>query len=118
VLRLFNRHVFADEVRYRTATRTYMDLWLAAKAAGEDEPMLREGRRVRWIETALAPLRSTVAPATWDRLVAALTLVAGAEIMVVMRDVAHLDADAALEVTDWAARALITAALAEDPPPP
>ena len=46
-----------------------------------------------------------------DRLVAALSLVMGAESMVALRDVCHLSADDALAVTDWATRALLEAAL-------
>jgi AcrR family transcriptional regulator len=113
VLGSFNQHVFADEASYRTASRLYLDLWLAAKAAGDDEPVVREGRRRRWIEATLAPLRPSMAPATWDRLVAALTLVAGAETMITLRDVARLDAAAAMAVTDWAVQALVAAAIAE-----
>jgi AcrR family transcriptional regulator len=115
VLRSFNEHVFADEASYRSASRLYLDLWLAAKAAGDDEPVVREGRRRRWIEASLAPLRASMAPATWDRLVAALTLVAGAETMITLRDVARLDADQAMAVADWAVQALVAAATAEQP---
>ncbi len=57
VLRLLNEHVLADEVRYRTSIRLYLDLWLAAKAAGDDDPVVREGRRHRWIEASLASMR-------------------------------------------------------------
>jgi AcrR family transcriptional regulator len=115
VLRLLNEHVVAEEVRYRTATRLYLDLWLAAKAAGDDDPVVREGRRRRWIEQSLAPVRPTLDPVVWDRVVAALTLVAGAEPMIVLRDVARLDFDEAQAVAAWAAQVLVTAAL--DAPP-
>ena len=115
VLGSFNQHVFADEASYRTASRLYLDLWLAAKAAGDDEPVVREGRRRRWIEATLAPLQPSLPAQTWHRLVAALTLVAGAEAMITLRDVARLDAEEALAVTDWAVRALVAAALAERP---
>jgi hypothetical protein len=40
---------------------------------------------------------------TTARLVAGLSLLGGMEAMTVLRDVCHLDAEAALAVTDWAA---------------
>ena len=115
LLGLLNQHVLADEVQYRTSTRLYLDLWLAARAGGDEDPVVREGRRSRWIETTLAPLRDALPVATWDRLVAALTVVAGAEAMIVLRDIARVDGEHALEVSDWAMRALLAAALVEPP---
>ena len=104
-----NRHVHAAEVQYRTAMRLYQDQWLDAAAKGEDAPVVREGRRTRWLAQSLAPIGDAVSPAELDRLIAALSLVTGAEAMVVLRDVCQLDADAASAVTDWAARALLDA---------
>jgi AcrR family transcriptional regulator len=113
VLELFNRHVFAEEARYRTVLRLYLDLWLAAVAAGDDAPIVREGRRRRWMGRTLAPLAGELGDAERDRLVAALSMVSGAEAMVVLRDVCQLQPPEALEVTGWAARALVRAALQE-----
>jgi AcrR family transcriptional regulator len=109
VLTLFNRHVHADEVRYRTAMRLYLDMWLTAVSDGDDAPVVREGRRKRWFTQSLAPLRGTVADADIERLVAALSMIAGCESLIVLRDVCQLDHDAALAVTDWAARTLLAA---------
>jgi AcrR family transcriptional regulator len=109
-----NRHVFADELRYRQLLRTYLDLGIAAARDGDGEPVVRVGRRVRWFADTLASLRDEVGDAAIDRLVAGLALVAGAEAMVVLRDVCHLDDDAAVAVTRWAADALVTATLAVD----
>jgi len=113
VLHVFNRHVLAEEARFRNAIRVYQDLWLGASAAGDDAPVVREGRRTRWFETSLAPLRAPVGDAAVDRLIAALALLAGGEAIVVMRDVCRLGDDQAVAVTDWAARALVEATLAE-----
>jgi AcrR family transcriptional regulator len=107
VLDLFNRHVFAAESQYRTALRLYLDLWLAAAAAGDDAPVVREGRRRRWFEQSLAPLRSTVDDREWDRLVAALCVLGGAEAAVVLRDVCQLEPEKALAITGWAAETLL-----------
>jgi AcrR family transcriptional regulator len=105
----FNRHVHAEEVQYRTALRLYQDQWLDAVANGDDAPLVREGRRGRWFAQSLAPLADTVSQPDLDRLSAALSLVAGPEAMVVLRDICHLEDDAALAVADWMARLLLEA---------
>jgi AcrR family transcriptional regulator len=107
VLDLFNRHVFDAEAQYRTALRLYLDRWLDAAARGDDEPILREGRRRRWYEESLAPLRSSVDADAWDRLVTALCLLGGPEAMAVLRDVCQLDQDTGRAVTRWAAETLL-----------
>jgi AcrR family transcriptional regulator len=111
VLDGFNRHVLADELGYRTALRLYLDLWLAAAATAETAPIVREGRRRRWLEQSLAPLRDAVPDAQLERLAAALSVLSGAEAIVVLRDIYHLEPDEALAVTRWAARALVEATL-------
>jgi AcrR family transcriptional regulator len=114
VLGLLNQHVLADEVRYRTVLRVYLDLWLAGTASGDDTPVVRVGRRHRWLTESLASIRDDVDDAAWSRLVAGLSMLAGGEAMFVLRDVCRLDGDDALVVADWAARALIAATLAPE----
>jgi AcrR family transcriptional regulator len=109
LLALFNRHVRDEEVQYRTTLRFYLDQWLAAVAEGDDNPVVREGRRKRWFTELLAPFGDTVPAADLERLVAGLSMLAGAEALMVLRDVCHLDDDEAQAVTQWAARALIDA---------
>ena len=113
VLRALNRHVLADESRYRTMMRLYREMWADAVGRGDAEPVVREGRRLRWIDTTLAPISGELDAAEVARLRAALALVTGAEAMVALRDVARLTPDDALAVADWAAGALISAALGE-----
>jgi AcrR family transcriptional regulator len=116
---LFNRHVLADETLYRTSLRFYLDTWLAANGAGKnDETSVREGRRTGLIAKALEPLEGKLPDADMRRLQAALCLVAGVEAMVVMRDVCRLGDDEALQVTRWAADAIVRAGLHPDQPPP
>ncbi len=112
VLRLLNRHVLDEEARFRNAIRVYQDLWLGASAKGDDAPVVREGRRMRWFATCLAPLRAQAGDAAVDRLIAGLSILGGGEAVVVLRDVCRLDGDEALAVADWAARALVAATLA------
>jgi AcrR family transcriptional regulator len=115
ILDLLNRQVLAEEVRFRNAMRVYQDLWLAASTAGDASPVVREGRRKRWFETALAPLRDELGDAALERLVAGLSVLGGMEAMIVLRDVCRLSPDEALAVTDWAARALIAASVEGSP---
>src|SRR5215468_2536416 len=84
---LFNRHALANERLYRTGTRHYMDMWLAANRAGDDHPYTREGRRAQMIADILGPLRASVPKADLRRVEAALCLVAGGEAIQVLRDI-------------------------------
>jgi AcrR family transcriptional regulator len=70
-------------------------------------------RRVEWIETALAPLRDQLDAQQFDRLVAALAMVVGWEPLIVQRDICGLTAAQGEELSVWAARALVAAAVAE-----
>jgi AcrR family transcriptional regulator len=67
-------------------------------------------RRVEWIERALEPLRETLPPERFERLVSALTLLIGWESMIVLQDIRGLTQAEAEEVCVWAARALLDAA--------
>jgi AcrR family transcriptional regulator len=113
VLQLLNRHVLDEEVQYRTTMRLYLDQWLTAVAEGDEAPIVREGRRRRWFAESLAPLRAGLPKKDVDRLIAALSLTGGIEAISVLRDVCQLERDEALAVTEWAARALLDAALGE-----
>ena len=70
-------------------------------------------RRIEWLERALEPLRDRLGPASYDRLVSALSVVVGWESLVVLTDVRGQDRDAQAETVAWAARALVRAALEE-----
>jgi AcrR family transcriptional regulator len=106
----FNQRVLDDERPFRTALRLYLDQWLAADDDG-DAPVVREGRRVRWLEELLRPLEGEIPDDELRRLRLALCLVTGAEIPMTMRDVCHLDTDEAIAVTRFAAEAILAAAL-------
>ena len=67
-------------------------------------------RRVAWIEKALAPVRDTLSPKEFERLVSALSIVVGWEALIVLADVRALDAEDQRETVLWAARAILRAA--------
>lgn len=70
-------------------------------------------RRMEWIAQVLEPLRSRLSDEQYERLTSALAVVLGWEAMIVLRDVRGLDAEDEQRVMRWAARALVTAMLAE-----
>ena len=110
----FNPIVFAEEAAMRTALRTYLDTWLEARRRGDRDLPVREGRRMRWLDKVLEPVRRDFTPAQWRRLRCALALTLSMDAMVVMKDVCRLENDKeALEVLRWAAVALLRAGLAE-----
>src|SRR5262252_8058935 len=80
---------------------------------GRDVPR-RGYRRVEWIESALSPWRARLSPARWRRLVAGLAMVVGWEALIVQRDVCGLSAAEGEELSVWAARALLRAALQDE----
>jgi len=113
VLHRFNQHVLAEEVRFRNAMRVYQELWFTASAAGDPAPVIREGRRTRWLQTCLAPLRARAGDDAIERLVPGLSVFMGMEAMTTLLDVCRLSPDEALAVADWAARALVDATLGD-----
>jgi AcrR family transcriptional regulator len=111
-LREFNSIAFANEPQMRMALKVYLDTWLGS-GTGAQAPPVREGRRMRWLETVLAPAKRGRAKKEWRRLQAALALTAGTDAMVVMKDVCHMNDKEAQEVLLWAARTLLRAGLQE-----
>ena len=110
LLDAFNPIVFREETAMRTALRGYLDTWLSSRARGEPAPPLREGRRMRWLDKVLAPIRRELTDRQFRRLRAALALTLSTEALVVMRDVCHLDDDAeAVNLLKWGATALLRA---------
>jgi len=85
-----------------------------ANAAHEPSIPRRSPRRVIWLERACEPLREPLGEEAFQRLVSALTVVAGWEAQIVLRDVRGLDPRAEQEAIIWAARALIEVAIKEN----
>lgn len=110
VLDALNGAVFTEEAQMRMALKVYQDIWFGARETGEVPAPLREGRRMRWLEKALAP--AGLSRARQRRLEAALALTAGVEALVVMKDVCRLEEREARDVLRWAAQTLLAAGLA------
>ena len=113
LLSTFNKVVLNEEVPMRTALRAYLDTALENNRRGETATVVREGRRSRWLDEVLAPVRQRLTPAKWRRLRSALALTLGIEAIVVQKDVCHATNSETLATLDWAAQTLLKAALEE-----
>jgi AcrR family transcriptional regulator len=109
----FNATTFAEEARRRMALKVYLDTWFAGRGDGGAAPPVREGRRMRWLERVLEPVRRDTTKPQWRRLLAALALTGGTDAMVIMKDVCRLGDAEAPDVLRWAARALLRVGLDE-----
>jgi AcrR family transcriptional regulator len=112
LLDAFNPLVLADEAPFRRALWVYQDTWLRSHRGGDNTPVVREGRGMRWLAQVLEPL-DAISDERKQRLQAALALTLGGDSLIVMKDVCHLDDEDALEVLRWTATAILRAALAE-----
>lgn len=73
----------------------------------------RPSRRLEYVDQALAPLRTELEPAQFDRLVHATAVVVGIEARIVLQDICGLEDREVLETERWAAQALLAAATRE-----
>jgi len=90
--------------------RTIIRATVSAPTTSTPDTPRRGYRRIEWIERALEPLRDSLPPERFERLVSALALVIGWESMIVLQDIRGLSAQEAEDVCAWAAGALLAAA--------
>jgi AcrR family transcriptional regulator len=85
--------------------------WATIRAGDklEEEPVTRGKGRIPAIQAALAPYQDTLTPAALRRLTIGLSLIVGAESLVVLRDIWDLEETEAKEVARWIARTLARA---------
>lgn len=110
VVQAMHRLVSSNELAMRTFLRLVMEQRTEPSDA-EAWSRLRSGRRLAYLEEALAPLRPELAEEEYQRLLAALAVLVGVEAFTVLRDVCRLAPDAALQVSRWAAATLVRAVL-------
>ena len=103
VMDAFTRRSLENEAQQRTMLR----LSLEADPAERAQLPLRQGRAIKWIEEALAPLRTQMSEAEVHRLTLAIRSATGIEALVWLTDVAGLSRDDAIELMRWSARALL-----------
>ena len=82
---------------------------LASTVTGTNKTK-RGGRRIGWLSDALEPLRPSLPPAEFKRLVCGLSLLTGIETLVVLKDVCGLSPGEARDVSVWMAKTLVAGA--------
>lgn len=102
------------EATFKAALKLALEQW-ARRQAGTlgEEPPFKRGHRVDLLQAAISPLRESLPPKQFQRLARALSLAYGLEVLVVLKDIWGLGDDETLEVSRWAAVALVRAAVAE-----
>jgi AcrR family transcriptional regulator len=98
-------------IRHESLLRTVIHQTVLERAPG-GQPR-RGTRRIDWLESAVAPLRTRLRANAYNRLVSALALCGGIEALLVLRDIRRLSERDAIEVSHWAARAMLRQSLAE-----
>ncbi len=101
------RRIIEHEPEYRAQLRLALE---GEPADGESLP-LRVGRRIEWVEDALAPLRGRMPQSEVRRLVYGIGANLGIEALVWLTDMAGLSSEEAVEVMLSNARTLLRSAL-------
>ncbi|MCX5495471.1 TetR family transcriptional regulator [Kaistia dalseonensis] len=102
--------ILAMVIAHEALFRTFLSV---SVGGGGRQPAERGGRRMGWIEEALAPVSTDLSDEQMKRLIAGLALLTGIETIVVLKDVMGMD-DAAAEKTARAlARTLVQGVLAD-----
>ena len=109
VLRAVHAYMSSDEALFRTVMKVTQERWLESQDRDEEDPVVREGRRLEHIDAVIEPLRRELGPEALVRLRAGLALVFGIEPIVILKDVCGLTSAEALEVLEWVGKTLIEA---------
>jgi AcrR family transcriptional regulator len=99
-------------VEYEPEYRAQLRLALEGESAGDESLPLRRGRRIEWVEDALAPLRGRMPEPELRRLVYGIGATIGIEALVWLTDMGGLSREEAIEVMRSNARTLLRCALA------
>jgi AcrR family transcriptional regulator len=109
ILRAVHGYMTSEEALFRTMLKVTQERWLESADRAEQEPVVREGRRLEHIEAVIEPLRNELDGEALARLRSGLALVFGIEPIVILKDVCGLDSAEALEVLQWVGKTLIAA---------
>ncbi len=104
----------AFEATFKAALKLSLDQW-ARRQAGTlgSEPTFARGHRKDLLTDAIAPLEDRLPPRAFDRLAQSLSLIFGVEMLVVLKDIWGLGSAETLSVAQWAAAAMVRAAMEE-----
>jgi AcrR family transcriptional regulator len=109
VLRAVHGYMTSEEALFRTMMKVTQERWLESAHRAEQDPVVREGRRLEHIDAVIEPLRNELDSEALARLRCGLALVFGIEPIVILKDVCGLDSTEALEVLQWVGKTLIAA---------
>jgi AcrR family transcriptional regulator len=112
VLRAVHGYTTSEEALFRTMMKATQERWLESADRAEQDPVVREGRRLEHIDAVIEPLRNELDREALARLRCGLALVFGIEPIVILKDVCGLDSTEALEVLQWVGKTLIGASKA------
>ncbi len=104
------RVVAAREAQYRTMLRLALD-----PGTPRENLVLRQGRAIRWIEDALAPLRPSRSNAEIRRLALSIRSAIGIEALVWLTDIGGLSTADAVKTMRFTAKMILRGALADSP---
>ncbi|MCU7724210.1 TetR/AcrR family transcriptional regulator [Actinoplanes sp. KI2] len=107
VLRAFARVNLDWEPQLRTSLR--LSLEPGAGEPGAEQPVLRQGRAIDWIEDALDPLRESHPEVDVRRLAIAIRATTGIESLIWLTDIAGLSRADAVELMRKSGQALLAA---------
>jgi AcrR family transcriptional regulator len=93
--------------------RAMLRLSLETPPPDRDALPLRQGRAIRWIEDALAPLRERMPASELHRLALAIRATIGIEALVWLTDIGGVSREEAADLMRSSARTLLRAALGE-----
>jgi AcrR family transcriptional regulator len=114
VVAAFTQLILDTEAQQRATLR----LSLEVDPARVTPLPLRQGRAIRWIGEALAPLRGSIDEEQLNRLVIAIRSATGIEALVWLTDIAGLTRSEARDLMRWSARAMLQHALGDPPRAP
>jgi AcrR family transcriptional regulator len=102
------------EATFKAALKLSLEQW-AQRQAGTlgEEPPFKRGHRVELLQSAIAPLRKTLPRRQFQRLAQALSLTYGLEVLIILKDLWGLEDNETQSVAQWAAHALVRAAVSE-----
>ena len=105
----FTRSNIENEAQQRTMLR----LSLEADPVERAQLPLRQGRAIKWIEEALAPLHAEMSDDAVHRLALAIRSATGIESLAWLTDVAGLSRRDARKLMRWSAQAMLQSAMAD-----
>lgn len=102
------------EATFKAALKLSLEQWSMGQTGGlDDEPPFKRGHRVDLLQEAIAPLKKTLPRRQFQRLAQALSLTYGLEALIILQDLWGLEPREVRNTTQWAAKALVKAAVSE-----